>query len=280
MGILPLYYVVSILYVVFLGKETFMQNIVLLPIELLGIQTFFSSLFTFSHNGGTWFISCILICYLVFPYIAVCIRQMKEKRKLLVVLLCAFILLYAPFVEYMFSTQSIYSNPIFRLLEFTIGCILASEVNRIRESKFGKIIASKILLMIESLILIICVTVVYELGIGRGNYMLYSWICLPIFSLMILGTANLKWKHSDNSKIILYLSTISYAFFLAQFFVWPIMKQININSNSLKIVISIVLCTTIAIGMHEVVERPSKTILTKLLLKKEIVGDKNSKSGK
>lgn len=267
-GILPLYYVVSILYILFLGKETLIQNIALFPIELLGIQTMFSSLFEISHNGGTWFISCILVCYLVFPFIAICVRQMKIKGKLLLGLLSTFILLYSPFVQHMFHTQSIYSNPLFRILEFTIGCILASEAFHVHKCKAGKIISSKYLLLIEVLILVICVSIVYELGIAPGNYMLYSWICLPAFSLIILGLANLECERPNNPKLLLYLSAISYAFFLTQFFVWPIIKKMNISSNWLKTIVSVVLCTVIATVMHEMIEKPCKSILTRKLLKR------------
>lgn len=268
-GVFPLYYVVSVLYILFLGKETLMQNIVLIPIELLGVQTMFSSLFDISHNGGTWFISCILMCYLLFPFIVICIRQMTVKGKLLLGLLSGFILLYSPFIQHMFHTQSIYSNPLFRILEFIIGCILASEASHIYERKLGKIISSKSLLLIEGLILVICVSIAYELGIGQGNYMLYSWICLPIFSLMILGLANLEYKRPNSSRLVLYLSTISYAFFLAQFFVWPIIKKMNIYSNWLKVFVSLALCIVIAIVMHEMIDKPCKSVLMSLTMTHE-----------
>ena len=81
--ILPVYYVIAVLYILLLGKETYLQNIVLAPVEILGIQSMFSSLFSVSHNGGTWFISCIIACYIVFPYIHICVKQMDRKRKLL-----------------------------------------------------------------------------------------------------------------------------------------------------------------------------------------------------
>ena len=37
-GILPLYYLVSLIYVVSLGTESLLQNIVLLPVELFGLH--------------------------------------------------------------------------------------------------------------------------------------------------------------------------------------------------------------------------------------------------
>ena len=56
-GILPLYYATALLYILFLGTESPVENALLAPAELLGIQSAFSSLFPTSHNSGTWFIS-------------------------------------------------------------------------------------------------------------------------------------------------------------------------------------------------------------------------------
>lgn len=69
LGVLPLYYFVAILYVLFLGKETLIDNILLFPIEALCLQSTFASLFGVTHNGGTWFISCIMLAYLVYPFL-------------------------------------------------------------------------------------------------------------------------------------------------------------------------------------------------------------------
>lgn len=62
-GILPVYYVMAIPYILICATEDIIQNAALIPTELLGIQSVFSTLFTVTHNGGTWFVSCILICF-------------------------------------------------------------------------------------------------------------------------------------------------------------------------------------------------------------------------
>jgi len=67
-AILPLYYVVAVLYIIFLGKESMGENFILAPIEVLCIQTVFNGSFQLSHNGGTWFLSCLVLCYLFYPF--------------------------------------------------------------------------------------------------------------------------------------------------------------------------------------------------------------------
>ena len=104
-GIVPLYYVASLLFILFchvwytvLGNGTYsvMDELRLAPIEILGLQSVFHSLFSLSHNGGTWFVSCILLCYLVYPLLQEVARQISTKARLVLLCLFAGILLYAP----------------------------------------------------------------------------------------------------------------------------------------------------------------------------------------
>ena len=65
------------------------------------------------------------------------------------------------------------------------------------------------------------------------------------------------------------MSGCSYAFFLAQFFTWPLLRKLTIvnDKNILKIILSFVVCIMISIFIYEVVEKPSKKILKRRLLR-------------
>ncbi|SFH67260.1 Peptidoglycan/LPS O-acetylase OafA/YrhL, contains acyltransferase and SGNH-hydrolase domains [Selenomonas ruminantium] len=258
-GIVPLYYTVAILYVSFLGKETISQNILLAPVEILGIQSSFDSLFTFSHNGGTWFISCILMCYVIYPFIQEIVKQITVRLKVVIIGVVMGVLLYAPFIVYFFKTSSIYSNPFFRMLEFLLGVIICSLMPKISLSKVSKWLYSWQMILIEFLILVAGVTVGVKLHVSVGNYMLYSWVSLPVFILQIISMSG--WKVPSliyDLKSIRFFSKISYAFFLAQFFVWGtttyIVTKLGINTNMARIVVSFFLCTLYAISLHRIVE--------------------------
>lgn len=106
----PLYIVTSILFIFFIGKETIVQNVLLSPIEVLGLQSVFSSLFSFSHNGGTWFISCIWICYLLFPFLKMIGDGLSKKEHVFFMIFLGILLLYSPLIVKSFGTNSIYSN--------------------------------------------------------------------------------------------------------------------------------------------------------------------------
>lgn len=254
-GIIPMYWLVGILYTVMnivLGKESLLLSLVLFPIEALGLQSVFSSLFGFSHNGGTWFISCILICYIVYPFFQEIIKSITKKRRVLILVLCIVVLLYSPIVVYVFKISNIYSNPFFRLLEFLIGILLATMKIDFAGSKvLKKFIYNWWTVAGINLLMIIAISVAVKLDIGVGNYMLYNWICLPCFVGILLGLSGVEAKILEKSKALKWLSGISYVFFLAQLFSNLISKKIinyaKIDTNIFKILIGWSVCFAIAI---------------------------------
>lgn len=105
--ILPIYYLVGTLYIIFFwggGTESLQENVILMPIEILGLQSVFTSIFSVSHNGGTWFVSCILLCYLIYPFAQEIIKQISLKSKIKMLLLSVLVLLWSPFIVWKFQT--------------------------------------------------------------------------------------------------------------------------------------------------------------------------------
>lgn len=265
-GIFPLYLVVAVLYVVTLGQESAFQNLVLLPIELLGLQSVFSTLFPVSHNGGTWFISCLLFAYLAYPLMQEIVKEMTTRTKWVALAICTAILFWSPLVVHTFKTDSIYSNPFFRGLEFFIGVLLCSLPIR---DGIAKILATWKALLVEVLLLVAEITVAVRLNIFVGNYMLYDWIVIPLFACMILTLAGLKSPWLQGSAVLRYASAASYAFFLAQTFNTEIENWLfatcDIQNNVLQIAVSVALCAVIAVSLHELVEKPCAKMLKKKL---------------
>ena len=265
-GIFPLYLVVAVLYVVILGEESVFQNLVLLPIELLGLQSVFSTLFPVSHNGGTWFISCLLFAYLAFPLMQEVVKLMATRTKWIVLAVCVAVLFWSPLVVHTFKTDSIYSNPFFRGLEFFIGVLLCSLPIRTR---IAKILATWKALIVETLLLVAGISVAVRLNIFVGNYMLYDWIVIPLFACMILTLAGLKSPRLQGSAVLRYASAASYAFFLAQVFNTQIENWLfplcGIQNNALQIAVSVALCVVIAVALHELIEKPCAKMLKKKL---------------
>lgn len=265
-GILPLYYVVSLIYVLFIGKETRFENLLLAPIELLGLQSMFTSIFSATHNSGTWFVSCILFCYMIYPFIQENVKKISIRLKITMIVVSSFILLYSPFIQGYYKTDGsgMYTNPFFRSLEFSIGVLLCSMMKEIKNRPLSKILFSWWAVGVEYIILIAGVTIAVCLNISVGNYMLYSWVALPMFILQIVSMSGLRYSYMDSKpipgKVIKYLSDISYAFFFAQFFTWKIsiklIELIGKDTNMMRISISLMVCLIISIILHELVEKP------------------------
>ncbi len=265
-GIFPLYLVVSVLYIVILGSESLFQNLVLLPIELLGLQSVFSTLFPVSHNGGTWFISCLLFAYLAFPLMQEIVKQMSTRTKWIVLAICTAVLFWSPLVVHTFKTDSIYSNPFFRGLEFFIGVLLCSLPIK---ASVAKLLATWKAFVVEILLLVAGISIAIRLNVFVGNYMLYDWIVIPLFAFMIITLAGLKSPRLQGSAVLRYASAASYAFFLAQTFNTEIENWLfatcGIQNNVLQIIMSVALCAVMAIALHELVEKPCAKVLKKKL---------------
>jgi len=167
-------------------------------------------------------------------------------------------LFYSPLVVEVFNTIWIYDNPFFRILEFMIGVFLTSiTLNIEKECIFTKVLFNKIAIAVEAAVMVAGITIVYYFNISRGNYMLYSWICLPMFSLMLPALAYTEWKYIGKLRILAFFSNISYCFFLAQYFVWPIIGLIETN-NIMCIFSTFILCTIIACIFYYCIELPGK----------------------
>lgn len=266
-SIVPLYYFVAIIHVLFFSSDSWQSELLLFPIEALGLQSFFSSLFTVSHNGGTWFISCLLPCYLLFPFLQWLFRNLSGKEKMVLGGAILSILFISPIVQHHFLLASLYDNPFFRILEFSIGVLIAVLHDEDHEWMTLSIFQSKMFLI---LIMVLLMT-----GVGCGDiifpdrdYMLMNWVVLPCLIVMFLIFRNVSFRSLDSSRLLQYLSKLSYAFFLAQFYVWTIssivvFKILNKDANSIRIIVSFVCCLVVSTFLHEVIEKPIKNYLIK-----------------
>ena len=269
-ALLPIYYAASLIFII-LHNEDFFSTLIISPIEILGIQTVFASLYPVTHNGGTWFISCLLICYVLYPFVQELVKQASLKTKIICIALFSFILLYSPIVEWRFETQWLYANPFFRMLEFSIGVILASLKSDIDNLSFSSLIYRWRNFFAAYIIFILGITLAVRLKISVGNYMLYSWIGLPCFIVMILCGGGVRQKVLEASRLLRYLCELSYTFFLAQLYSnyisGKIIEKYGITSNLIIILTAWSVCIVIAVALHELLEKPISKLLKKAAVK-------------
>lgn len=270
-SILPLYYTWALIRIVVnivaKGIPAIWEELILFPVETLGIQSVFSTLFPYSHNGGSWFISCILICYFVFPLIHLLTKQIDDKRRLVLIIILSAIILYSPFVKSYFNLQSIYSNPFFRSLEFSIG-VLVCQMNTKEETKCKIIqfLRKPAICILTIITLLVGVSAAYYIGIPAGI------ISLPCFISLLVSLGYIQFQRLRDSKTIQYLSALSFSIFLSQIIaVWYVVKYameyVGFESNIVNILLSATICFTIANFFHYCVEIPSTKYLKSKFLK-------------
>lgn len=264
-SIIPLYYIVALVYIVFMGKESLLENLLLFPIEALCLQSTFSSLFNVTHNGGTWFISCIMLAYLFYPFLQTIFKQISNRSKLLILLVLVFIDIWAAIIRIKFNTAWTYENPFYRGIEFTCGLIIA-DINISYNGKIMRFLRSWSTLIISIIILIVGISLVQNY-MDISDYMLLNIIALPCFIIMLFPLGYLKMPNIENSRIVNYLSKISYAFFLSQYFAWITGKWfvdlIGYNQNWVRILFSLTLCIVISVIMYELIQRPITRLIKK-----------------
>lgn len=271
--IIPLYFVWAffrvIAHVIVSGKSAAIEELILFPIELLGIQSVFSSLFSFSHNGGSWFISCILICYFLYPLFQLVTQRISNRSRLVVILVLSFILLWSPLVQNYFHCQPIYSNPFFRALEFLIG-IVVSQLNASHSPRKLIIFMRKpFICVLSTVVLLIGVSVARIIKVPEnlpGDYMFYSWVALPCFISQMVSLGSYNLRRIQGLKIVKYMSDVSFCIFLGQIlYVWYAVKYaldyIGCDANIVKILVSFTIVFTIANALHYLVEIPSSKYL-------------------
>lgn len=273
--ILPLYYSVALIVVIvdlIFGRSSLEEIAILFPVELFATQSTFTTLFPYSHNDGTWFISCLIICYLAYPFIQSLFQQLTGRIKSIILIILCGILFYAPIIQHYFhlNSVSVYTSPFYRLIEFTIGVIIAQINTSSAESKLLNIIRKPYSWAISLMVLIVGVTIGREYGLP-ADYMLFNIVAIPCFIVIIMSLGSIKFDSIKNTRFLLYLSSISFAFFLCQILpLWGISRYlydwIGVESNAIRILLSFTICTIGAIVLHQLVEKPATVFLKKRLL--------------
>lgn len=252
------------------GHLGIIDNIIAAPIELSMLQSVLIGSFSLLHNGGTWFISCIFICYIFYPYVVQNVNNNSFKYNILLLTLLYCVSSYVILPVCKFSFASIYANPLLRLVEFSIGVI----IGKFFLDNNNKYIAKQFWLIVFVCYIILCFTITLGVHYISGEVELYNFVAIPSFAFILYFSGRLekKYKVRHFKKIIATLSENTYAFFLAQFFAWEPVKYLMTNSTFLesygnikKIIISTILTCFVTVILHYGIERPCKKLMSKFL---------------
>lgn len=270
--IIPAYLLIHILWL-FLGKDSFIRWLFLTPFELTYLQSMYPNIIGLLHNGGTWFISCLMISYFIYPILR-CIFHDSKPRTVYTCSICIIAsLVYLPFIGYYYSLGGdVYTNPILRALEFTLGVLwnyCAFYINRKRDQARHTHTTALAGFVISVLL---CALFIYlrlnpvAVGYQKLVFSLNSLLLYPILLIILYFSYISRSSFLENNKPLKYLSGLIYYFFLLQLVLWRItdavfillrnISGIDLKTNPSKIMLSFSICLVLSIAISELINKP------------------------
>lgn len=280
-NILPVYYLCLMLCII--TSSNINIQLSFLPIDLFCLQAFFPSSFNLAHHGGTWFISCIILCYFLFPFFQELLKRTSTLNLLFILLFICLILFYSPRLVHDYKLTNIYSNFLFRFLEFFAGML----IYRISDIFFSKINYSELKayvfpcctwggVILGIFLYIFSVTWLVDIGYKSSESLLnramyYTRVVLPSVFIILFFIKHVTFKLSTTSllyKCIVFSSKLSFVFYLSQMFSNAYSKKLfyyfNIEDNFLKIFIAWLVCFIIAMFLYFFYQKMNIILLNKL----------------
>lgn len=276
--ILPTYVFIHIIYL-FLGNDSFRRWLLLTPFEFTFLQSMYPNIFGVLHNGGTWFISCIMLAYLFFPIAFALLSHLSSRGIYLATVITGIMLIYIPFVSNYYAMGSNYSNPIFRIIEFFFGlCCCACAINignRINASTASAIVSAVIIVLLSCGYILSLIQPVV-IGSGKFVFLLSSLIEYPIFLIILCCCFTCRSEVLETNALLKYCSGLIYYFFILQLILWNVTDmffsfadEIGLDfiqkTNNGKLLVSFAICLILSIAMCELIDKPIKRYCYKRL---------------
>ena len=275
LAIYPLYVAVYVLYLLdgfaagripgmrAEGAVGLLDNVVAAPVELPMLQSVFVGSFSFLHNGGTWFVSCIFLCYLFYPYVSAVAAGNSRRNNLLLAGALYCVSSYAFLPAYRFGFAEIYANPLLRLAEFSAGVV----VGKLFVDDSGREIPKNRRWIVFACALALPLGIELWVRNLRSCVELFNFAAVPCFGTVLYLCARLETRHGAGrcGKTVSVLAENAYAFFLAQFFSWRPVEFLEANTDLLdgcgdfpRLAISTVWTCALAAALHYGIEKPCR----------------------
>ena len=229
---------------------------------------------TFRTFWDAWFISDLLFVYLMFPFLNQLLKKIEANLRTAFLIVWGLIV-YFSIVE-AYTRQSLYVSPAVRTLEFAAGMICA-RMAMLRETgrlRYGT-------MFVLSLILTVVAAGAslkwhfFNHQLYKNHYLFTDWFLVPLSAWTIycgLKADGDKLPEILRSKAIVYLSNLSYAFFLGQHLPFKplIGNKVFADYSSLtKLLIMLPANLAVAVILYEVFQKRLFSRLSKLMTGKK-----------
>ena len=261
LGLLPLYWIFLVWHI--FHNYFSRKLLVMIPAELLGIQTFFFEVTAQPPNGGVWFISCLVIDIALFPYIYTVIKEFNKKYLFIFLIFLIFLDIYSVFVTADLGFGELYHSPFIRFVQYSIGCTVSALLQK-RNTIKSNIFALIWSVILSALFVLIVSTMAHNKLFTQYSYthrlIAYDIVAVPYFVLMLWLLYDISFCKVFES-IITFFNSLTYSFYLAQCMpAYTIslktFESFGIQENSLRIFVSFAINLFMSISIHFLVELP------------------------
>lgn len=242
--IMPLYFFIEIYKVidnVIIEKNT-NYLLYILP-RIFGVQINFPYIF---FTGVTWFISCILLCYFLFPLLRIITKEWSTKKRCLYCVFVILLYIYSTSMNYYLNEKiEIYYSVFFRILEFSIGVIMPISFCENRKKNLKILILSIIFwLFIRVLINDLYISKVFQI------------IPLILFINILCNKKTYNKFAKKTLKVTRTLSDITYELYMFQDIIYskPVINLLCKFANPIKVLIYCLLITLLSITWKKIIK--------------------------
>lgn len=224
-----------------------------IPIEIFCLQGFYPQLFTKMGNGGTWFVSCLLFSYLLFPVLNKIVISTKKNFLAVILLYISLVYFVILGIELKIKWVAIYIHPLYRMLEFWIGMY----VGKIFLRKQINTKSASLVAIISISLLFILIPILFRNNFVNHikfaqNYLDYVVITIPLFSIIIYSLSCIKNMFVDifcKIKFIKILTVLTFPFFIwqpvGQKITKDLIKAFSLNDYSFLLLFIITLALSV-----------------------------------
>lgn len=269
-------HIITMLFIIVLNVELMIRNGITLRtiLELVGkvflnitlMQTWFpNSNVNVSLNGVAWYLSVMLFLYFVFPYVQVYIKKSRLYKLcvICVLLLILQVISCIPFICLIGSGNPIYiwymyCFPIFRVVEFFIGCVLAKLYleRNIKDIKASTALICEILAVVLTILGFLWMKMIQKnvLFLALQNWTTV-WIPLAAIWIVLFAVNKGIITRLFVNKVFIYIGNISAYNFLIHYVVIQYahriiqLWKINVSGPKLYILVGIELMISVALSV-------------------------------